>query len=299
MTTVERFAPSPNGALHLGHAFSALLAYDAATAAGGRFLLRVEDLDRTRCRPELVAQALEDLAWLGVAWEEPVWRQSERLDVYAEALASLAARDLLYPCFCSRKEIAAAVSAPQEGDAVGPDGPVYPGTCRGLSEAERAARGRSGAPAALRLDMRKAVAALGGRGVVSKLSFKEIGAGPQREKGRIALDPVALVEVVGDVVLARKDFPTSYHLAVVVDDAAQGVTTVTRGEDLFAATQPHRVLQALLGRPTPQYRHHRLIRDAEGRRLAKRDRDKGLAELRAAGATPEDVRAMVGLAPAR
>lgn len=300
MTVVERFAPSPNGALHLGHAFSALTAFGSARAAGGRFLLRIEDLDRQRCRPELEAAMLEDLAWLGLAWEAPVWRQSTRMSAYAQALESLAARGLIYPCFCSRKEIDAALSAPQEGAAAeaGPDGPVYPGTCRGLAGADRAAAERAGKPAALRLDMRKAIASLGGRGVVKKLSFKELGRGPTGETGRVDLDPEALVERIGDLTLARKDYPTSYHLAVVVDDAAQGVTCVTRGEDLFAATPAHRLLQALLGRPTPDYRHHRLIRDDSGRRLAKRDQDKALAALRAEGATPEDIRRRVGLGAA-
>ena len=297
---VERFAPSPNGYLHLGHAFSALLAHDAAMEAGGRFLLRLEDLDVARSRPEFEEAIYEDLAWLGIAWERPVLRQSERFGAYAEALESLNSRGLLYACGCTRKDIEAALSAPQEGDGrsgraggggeglIGPDGPAYPGTCRGETEA-------GDGPAALRLDMRKAVAVLGGRGVVSKLSFKEIGAGPQGETGRIALDPAFLIEICGDVVLARKDFPASYHLSVVVDDAAQGVSHVTRGEDLFAATFIHRLLQALLGRPTPIYRHHRLIRTPEGKRLAKRDRDAGIRELREAGETPEGVRARLGL----
>ncbi|MEL6977232.1 MAG: tRNA glutamyl-Q(34) synthetase GluQRS [Pseudomonadota bacterium] len=294
---VERFAPSPNGHLHLGHAYSALLAFDAAAAAGGRFLLRLEDLDQARSRPEFVAAIEEDLAWLGLSWEAPVMRQSERFEAYAQALASLSARGLLYPCVCTRKDIDAALSAPQEGDGrgagaagerLGPDGPAYPGTCRNRGAAPEG-------EAALRLDMRKAVAALGGRGVVSKLSFKEIGSGPTGERGRIGLEPEYLVEICGDVVLARKEFAASYHLAVVVDDAAQGVTHVTRGEDLFAATAIQRLLQALLGRPTPTYRHHKLIRTAEGKRLAKRDRDAGLRELRAAGATPEDIRAWLGL----
>ncbi len=292
---VERFAPSPNGALHLGHAYSALLAYDAAKKAKGRFLLRIEDLDRQRCRPELEAAMLDDLRWLGLTWEEPVLRQSTRFGAYEEALASLEARGLLYPCFCSRKDVAAALDAPQEGSEAGPDGPAYPGTCRTLAAPERERRRTSGAPFALRLDMRRAIAALGGAGVVKKLSFKEIGSGPKGEKGRIDLSPDRLVELCGDVALARKDFPASYHLAVTLDDAHQGITTVTRGEDLFAATEIHRLLQALFGRPTPSYRHHRLIRDAEGRRLAKRDKDKALASLRAEGATLDAVRSMVRL----
>lgn len=289
---VERFAPSPNGALHLGHAYSAWLAWDAAQAVGGRFLLRLEDLDAARCRPEHEAALLADLAWLGLSWETPIWRQSARMAAYGDALESLRARGLLYPCVCSRKDIAAALDAPQEGAAaLGPDGPVYPGSCRGRDV--DAAGG-----AALRLDMRKAIAALGGVGVARKLSFVELGAGPAGETGRIDLDPEALLHSVGDVALARKDIGTSYHLAVVVDDAAQGVTHVTRGEDLFGATPIHRILQALLGRPTPAYRHHRLIRTPEGKRLAKRDRDAGIAALRAAGETPERLRAQLALPPA-
>lgn len=297
-SVVERFAPSPNGHLHLGHAFSALLGFDAATGAGGRFLLRLEDLDQARSRPEFEQAIYEDLAWLGIAWEHPVMRQSERFGAYREALASLSARGLLYACDCTRKDIDAALSAPQEGDGrtggdeggapMGPDGPAYPGTCRGSAISPDR-------PAALRLDMRKAVASLGGAGVVSKLSFKETGAGPRGERGRIGLDPDFLIRVCGDVVLARKDFPASYHLSVVVDDAEQGVTHVTRGEDLFAATFIHRLLQALLGRPTPIYRHHRLIRTEAGKRLAKRDRDAGLRELRAAGQTPASIRERLGL----
>lgn len=301
---VERFAPSPNGALHLGHAFSALLASDAARAAGGRFLLRIEDLDAARCRPEYEDAMRADLAWLGIDWEEPVMRQSERRATYADALASLEARGMIYPCYCSRKEIQAALAAPQEGDAEGlasgPDGPVYPGVCRDLSAAQRAERAATGRPAALRLDMRKAIAALGGRGVVGKLSYKELGRtappDPVLAPGRVSLDPAMLTERIGDVVLARKDFPASYHLAVVVDDAAQGVTHVTRGADLAGAAPLHRLLQALLGRPTPSYRHHRLIRDDAGRRLAKRDRDAGVETMRAAGWTPAEIRQMVGLA---
>lgn len=296
---VERFAPSPNGRLHLGHAFSALTAWDAAQSADGRFLVRIEDLDRARARPEHEAALFEDLDWLGVAWERPVLRQSERFPAYREALASLEARELVYPCFCSRKDVAAALSAPQETGATevnaGPDGPAYPGTCRNLSDPERGIRHAQHLPFGVRLDMRKAIASLGGAGVVRKLSFKELGRGPAGERGKITLDPDNLINACGDILLARKDTPASYHLAVVLDDAHQGVTHVTRGEDLFAATPIHRLLQALLGRPTPIYRHHRLIRDESGRRLAKRDRDAGLAELRAADATPADIRVRVGL----
>jgi glutamyl-Q tRNA(Asp) synthetase len=280
---VERFAPSPTGRLHLGHAFSALLAHDAARAAGGRFLLRMEDIDPGRVRPEHEAGIVEDLAWLGLRWDAPPLRQSARLGAYAAALARLEAMGLLYPCACTRREIAAALAAPQEGAPA----EVYPGLCRGRDpEAVRA----GGRPVALRLDLRRALAAAG-RG----LAFEEIGAGPGGETGRIAPDPEEMVARIGDVALGRKDAPASYHLAVVVDDAAQGVTHVTRGEDLFEAAGLHRLLQALLGLPTPVYRHHRLIRDAAGRRLAKRDDARALATLRAEGATPADVRRMVGL----
>ena len=285
-THVERFAPSPTGLLHLGHAYSALLAHDRARKAKGRFLLRIEDIDTTRSRPEYEAAILEDLAWLGIEWEEPVMRQSERFDAYRAVLDQFRERGLLYPCTCTRKQIAAAMSAPQEG-AEGP--PVYPGTCRG--------RGFDGAAGdyALRLDMRKALASLGGAGVVKKLHFKETGKGPNGEKGKIALDMAALIEGVGDIVLARKDIPASYHLSVVLDDAFQEITHVTRGHDLFSATPIHRVLQALTGRPTPLYHHHALIRDETGKRLAKRDDARAIATLRMEGRTPGEVRAMVGL----
>ena len=285
-THVERFAPSPTGLLHLGHAYSALLAHDRARKARGRFLLRIEDIDTTRSRPEYEAAILEDLAWLGIEWEEPVLRQSERFDAYAAVLEQFRERGLIYPCTCTRKQIAAAMSAPQEG-VEGP--PVYPGTCRG-----RGFDGLSG-DYALRLDMRKALVSLGGAGVVGKLHFKETGKGPGGEKGKIALDMSALIEGIGDIVLARKDIPASYHLSVVLDDAYQEITHVTRGRDLFPATPIHRVLQALTGRPTPIYHHHDLIRDGAGRRLAKRDDARAIATLRAEGRTPEEVRAMVGL----
>jgi len=282
MTPVERFAPSPTGRLHLGHAFSAITAHDAARAGAGRFLLRIEDIDAGRCRPEYEAGIVEDLAWLGLRWDAPPLRQSARLPAHAEALARLRAMGLLYPCACTRADIAAAMSAPQEG--AGAAAP-YPGTCRG-----REGVGDDGRPVALRLDMARALA-LAGPG----LWFEELGAGPDGETGRIALDPGALLATVGDVALARKDLGTSYHLAVVADDAWQGVTHVTRGRDLFAATPLHRLLQALLGLPSPRWRHHRLIRDAAGRRLAKRDDARALAALRAEGATPQDIRRMVGL----
>lgn len=277
---VTRFAPSPNGFLHLGHAYSALTAYAAARAAGGRFLLRIEDLDRTRARPELETAVYEDLAWLGLAWEEPVRRQSEHFGEYAADLDRLASLGLLYPCFCTRREIESALTAPH-----GPEGVIYSGTCRGLDAAERARRIAAGEPFARRLDLDHALARVGA------LTFVETGR-------TIAVDPARLRAEIGDVVLARKDVPASYHVAVVHDDALQGVTLVVRGADLAFATPLHRVLQALLGLPIPEYRHHRLITDATGRRLAKRDQAATLRALRAAGATPAAVRARLGLASA-
>ncbi len=256
---VTRFAPSPTGRLHLGHAASAIRAHDYARERGGRFLLRIEDIDGTRSRPEFVAGILEDLAWLGLQWDSLVF-QSERLATYDAALETLKARGLVYPCFCTRAEIAASASAPQ-GDI----GPVYPGTCRHLTADEAAARAHL--PHCWRLDMAKAVAITGG------LAWHDAIA------GTVVAEPMAQ----GDVVLARKDAPASYHLAVTLDDAAQGVTDVVRGVDLFAATDVHRVLQALLGLPVPAYHHHPLVVDAAGRRLAKRDGALSLAEMRAAG----------------
>lgn len=286
---VERFAPSPTGLLHLGHAFSAITAHDAAMAAGGRFLVRIEDIDTTRCRPAFEAALLDDLRWLGLRWDEPVLRQSDRRAAHAAALDALATRGLLYPCTCTRRDIA--LAAPQEG-ASGPDGPVYPGTCRG-----RAFDGLPATPHALRLDMGRAIDALGGARGIARLGFTEIGAGPAGETGRFALDAEALQDRVGDVALGRKDIGVSYHLAVVVDDAFQGVTHVTRGCDLFAAVPLHRLLQALLGLPEPIWRHHRLIRDETGRRLAKRDDARSLALLRAEGADPDHIRVMLGFNP--
>lgn len=288
---ITRFAPSPTGLLHLGHAFSALTAWDMAQATGGQFLLRIEDIDGPRCRPEFEQALYDDLAWLGITWEAPVMRQSERLEAYAAALDALWARGLLYPCTCTRRDIAAAASAPQEGAPLGPDGIVYPGTCREKPRAPAAPR-PSGV--ALRLDMAKAVAALAadpGGG----LFFEETGHGPAGEHGRVAADRAHLLHDIGDVVLARKDIATSYHLAVVLDDAAQGITDVIRGEDLFTATPIHVLLQRLIGLPSPRYHHHRLIRDEMGKRLAKRDDARAIRAYRDAGSSPADVRAMVGL----
>ncbi|MBW8270622.1 tRNA glutamyl-Q(34) synthetase GluQRS [Caldovatus aquaticus] len=276
---VTRFAPSPTGFLHLGHAHAALFGWRLARAApGGRFLLRLEDIDPGRCRPEFAAAILEDLAWLGLDWDGEVRVQSAHLGEYRAALEALAGRGLLYPCFCTRAEIAREVAAAAHAPH-GPDGPLYPGTCRHLSAAERAARIARGEPYALRLDMARALAAAPG-----PLSYAERGA------GRVRCDPARF----GDVVLARKDVPASYHLCVTHDDALQGVTLVTRGEDLRPATDLHRLLQALMGWPEPAYAHHRLLTDAEGRRLAKRDRAATLRALRAAGRTPAEVRAMAG-----
>ena len=270
---VERFAPSPTGRLHLGHAFSALTAWDAAQAASGVFRLRIEDLDQTRARPEFEAGIVEDLEWLGLNWPRPVLRQSVRAAAYSAALETLTEAGLTYRCGCSRRDILAASDAPQEG---GPDGPVYPGTCRSLVSPPQA-------PFAIRINMAKAVARAG------PLDYFEIGA------GRVGVDADWLVEKAGDIVLARKDAAASYHLAVVVDDAHEAVTHVTRGEDLRSATPVHRLLQALLGLPSPVYRHHRLIRDETGRRLAKRHDDLALATLRERGWTVSDVRRAVGL----
>ncbi|KPQ06701.1 MAG: glutamyl-Q tRNA(Asp) synthetase GluQ [Rhodobacteraceae bacterium HLUCCA12] len=276
---ITRFAPSPTGPLHLGHAFSALCAWDQAQAARGRFLLRIEDIDRARCKLRFETAILDDLRWLGLDWPTPVMRQSARMPAYAKALGRLDAMGLTYRCTCTRGDIRAALSAPQEGAPVlGPDGPVYPGTCRGA--------GHDAADAAIRLDMRKAVA-LAGPPV-----FVETG---PIHPGRHAISAEHMIEAVGDIVLARRDIGTSYHLSVVVDDAAQGITLVTRGADLFDATAIHALLQRLLGLPTPGYHHHRLIRDEAGKRLAKRDDARALARFREDGATPADIRAMFGL----
>jgi glutamyl-Q tRNA(Asp) synthetase len=273
MPPVFRFAPSPNGPLHLGHAYSALLNADLARKPGGRLLLRIEDIDETRCKPEYEAAIYEDLRWLGLVWQEPVRRQSEHYGDYRVALAKLDAMDLIYPAFESRAEIAR-ISTRRDPDGA----PVYAGAGKSLSAAERKRRIEAGEPYALRLDMDAAMAR------TDPLTWNEDG----RE---IGADPA----VWGDVILARKDSPTSYHLSVVVDDAAQGVTDVVRGQDLFAATAVHRVLQELLGLPAPRYRHHRLIPDSEGKKLSKSTRATGLRELRAQGKTPVDIRQMVGL----
>lgn len=281
---VTRFAPSPTGFLHLGHAFAALTAHRAAERNHGRFLLRIEDIDTARCRPEYEQAIKHDLNWLGLAFEQPVRRQSEHFSNYAAALKGLEERGLLYPCFCTRKEIAEeiarAATAPH-----GPDGPLYPGTCRRLSKEAREARMSAGQSYALRLDVNKAVTAS-----AQPLMFVERGAGPAGESGEQSARPT----LFGDVVLARKESPTSYHLAVVVDDALQGVTLVTRGNDLFHATHIHRLLQACLGYEPPAYAHHRLILDASGKKFSKRDRAVTLESLRRTGTSPESIRARLG-----
>jgi glutamyl-Q tRNA(Asp) synthetase len=285
---VFRFAPSPNGYLHLGHALSALINADIARASGGRLLLRIEDIDRARSRPEFETAICEDLAWLGPQWEQPVRRQSEHHDDYRAALANLESEGLVYPSFESRAEIAALVAGrerqgpwPRDPDGV----PLYPGAAKDISEAERRRRIDAGEPYALRLDMAAAVTRMGA------LGWREGGHGPSGESGTVAANPAAW----GDVIVARKEMPTSYHLAVVVDDAAQGVTEVVRGQDLFHATGVHRLLQALLGLPAPHYHHHRLVLDTDGRKLSKSTAATGLRELRSAGATPADIRQLVGL----
>lgn len=276
--TVTRFAPSPTGYLHLGHAYSALFSFHQARNLGGRFLLRLEDIDTGRCRPEYETAALEDLSWLGLTWETPVRRQSEHFDDYADALERLTDMGLLYPCFCTRKDIQAEVarspSAPH-----GPDGVLYPGTCRARSPETRRAWMQEGRSYALRLNMAEAVRRTG------PLTWHDRAAGRQE----------ARPDLFGDVVLARKDTPASYHLAVTHDDALQEVTLVTRGLDLFDATHIHRLLQALLELPVPDYHHHGLLTDDTGRRFAKRDKSLTLRALREAGKTAGEVRAMAGI----
>ncbi len=285
---VFRFAPSPNGYLHLGHAYSALLNFDLARRAGGRFLLRIEDIDATRCRPEFEAAIYQDLVWLGITWETPVRRQSEHFSSYRDAVERLAAEGLIYPSFESRAEIARLVAQRETKGTWprDPDGaPLYPGTAKSLSMDERARLIAEGVPYAWRLDIAAAWARAG------ELGWTEHGEGPDGERGAVTARPGAW----GDVVLARKETPTSYHLSVVIDDALQGVTDVVRGQDLFWSTSVHRLLQDLLGLPQPGYRHHRLIRDAGEQKLSKSTVATGLRELRAQGATPADIRGLVGL----
>ena len=287
-TRTFRFAPSPNGYLHLGHSYSALLNHDMAREVGGRLLLRIEDIDASRCRPEYESAIYQDLAWLGLSWQPAVRRQSEHFDDYESAVAKLEAAGLIYPSFESRSEISALAA---EHDRRGhrprdPDGvPLYPGRARKMPRAERERRRRDGEHFALRLAMDAAVARAG------VLTWTETGTGPQGQSGIVAAAP----QLWGDVVLARKGLPTSYHLAVAIDDALQGVTEVVRGQDLFWSTSIHRLLQALLGLPEPIYHHHKLILDAGGRKLSKSTLATSLRELRAAGATAADIRRIVGL----
>jgi glutamyl-Q tRNA(Asp) synthetase len=282
MTSVFRFAPSPNGYLHVGHALSALINFEMAKAQGGRLLLRIEDIDASRCRPEYEAAMYEDLAWLGIYWEEPARRQSDHFGEYRAALQKLEGQGLVYPSFESRAEIARLVG---EREAHGPwardpDGaPLYPGVAKSIPAEERERRIAAGEPYALRLDMKAAIARVG------SLTWQEHAHGP------VAASP----EAWGDVVLARKETPTSYHLSVVVDDALQGATHVVRGQDLYWATSVHRLLQHLLGLPVPRYHHHRLVVDGEGKKLSKSTRATALRDLRAQGVTPADIRAMIGL----
>lgn len=271
MAVVTRFAPSPTGPLHLGHAYAAIVAHDMARAAGGRFLIRIEDIDQSRCRPAWEAQIFQNLEWLGLSWDGTPLRQSEQMPKYLAALETLAPRS--YFCTCTRRDIESALSAPQEGAIIGPDGPVYPGSCRHAAHAQ----------GAMRLNMSAAA---------KPTDFTETG---PEHAGQIKTTVADYSQTIGDIVLARRDLGTSYHLSVVLDDAAAGITHVTRGSDLFDATRIHVLLQDILGLPRPVYHHHPLIRDDQGKRLAKRDDARALSKYRAEGATPVDIRRMIGL----
>ena len=285
---VFRFAPSPNGELHLGHAYSAIVGFEMAQRLGGRFLVRIEDIDLGRCREEFVSAIYEDLRWLGLTWEEPVLRQSKHFDDYRAAAQKLEALGLLYPCFASRNEIAIASENQQLGSD--PDGsPLYPYLHKGLASDVFEARKNAGEPFATRIDMERAIAFAHKRLDGRPLTFTETGSG-------IPTTIEARPERWGDAIIIRKDIPSSYALAVVTDDAGQGVTHVTRGRDLYDATDLQRLLQVLLGFPEPIYHHHRLIEDGTGRKLSKSERDTSIRRLRAAGATPLDIRVMVGCA---
>lgn len=280
-----RFAPSPTGPLHLGHAYSAILAFDMATHQGGEFLLRIEDIDQSRSRTAWTQQIYDDLEWLGLSWPEPVMFQSDRHSAYTAKLHQLWRRELLFPCCCNRKDISEAASAPQEGVAlIGPDGIVYPGTCLKTPCDHTQDRPLD---TALRLNIQHLEPHTKG--------FEETGAGPNGETGHITTTHAQVIKEVGAIVLARKDMGTSYHLSVVLDDAAQGITHVVRGQDLFEATKIHVLLQQLLEFPTPVYHHHALIRDDTGKRLAKRDDARAISKYRDDGYTPADIRKMVGL----
>ena len=280
-----RFAPSPTGPLHLGHAYSAMLAYDMAKRLGGEFLLRIEDIDQSRARASWTQMIYDDLEWLGLEWSEPVIVQSTRHSVYQKALGALWKQGFLYVCHCNRKDILAAASAPQEGSPmIGPDGVIYPGTCRSLVNDIANPRPQD---AALRLKL---------CGEPNQnYTFNEVGTGPDGETGIITSTHAQMITEVGDIVLSRKDMGTSYHLSVVLDDAAQGITHVVRGQDLFEATKIHVLLQSLLDLPTPIYHHHDLIRDDQGKRLAKRDDARAIAKFRDEGYMADDIRKLVGL----
>lgn len=285
---VTRFAPSPTGFLHIGHAYAALTAWQAARDSGGKFLLRIEDIDLARCRTEFEQAIFEDLSWLGMSWDTPVRRQSQHFDDYSAAINRLELKGVVYPCFCTRQEIAAeiarAAAAPHADELVAG---CYPGTCRSLSATDRAERIAKGTSYALRLDCEKALVSIGGQ----ELGFEELGSGPEGQRGYERAHP----EWIGDIVLARKELPTSYQLAVVVDDASQGVSLVTRGQDLFTATHIQRLMQALLGLPTPRYLHHRLILNRDGKKFSKRDGAVTIRSLRNSGASPEQIRRMIGM----
>lgn len=293
-TQVFRFAPSPNGRLHLGHAYSALLNEQMAREAGGRLLLRIEDIDSTRCTPEFEAGVLEDLDWLGVEWERPARRQSDHFTDYEKALQKLVSGGLVYPAFMSRGEIRAYIADAEECGRRwprDPDGtPLYPAAERHISDRKRKRLMESGAPFAWRLDMEEALSR-----IPQRLEWQEDGSGPDGQTGVVQADPAAW----GDVILARRDIPTSYHLSVIVDDALQGVTNVVRGRDLFHATSVHRLLQRILDLPEPRYFHHDLVLGPDGRKLSKSNGDTALAELRQAGQTPDDIREMLGFGAMR
>ncbi|MEH6525641.1 MAG: tRNA glutamyl-Q(34) synthetase GluQRS [Sneathiella sp.] len=278
MKYITRFAPSPTGNLHLGHLYSASLAMQAAKETGGIFLLRLEDIDGGRCHPEYEQGIYEDLSWLGFKWEEPVRRQSDHMEDYAALISRLSDRGLIYPCFCTRREITAEIARSNSAPH-GPEGPAYPGICKGLTDRDRQRNFQFTKPYALRLNMDNAIANLD----LTSLRFHE------QDKGYIQCDPLPF----GDVVLARKETPTSYHLSVTFDDAIQGVNHIIRGQDLLPSTHIHRLLQALLELPTPSYHHHGLISDGKGRRLSKRDKDATIKSLREYGYQPEEVRKMV------
>ncbi|GJL96845.1 MAG: tRNA glutamyl-Q(34) synthetase GluQRS [Hyphobacterium sp.] len=285
---ITRFAPSPTGQLHLGHAYSALIVFEAARKAGGRFLLRIEDIDTIRCSPEFEVGIFEDLDWLGLEWEEPVRRQSEHFDDYFAVIDALATRSLVYRCFKTRKEVMEEIGRAPHHPGEGPDGIIYPGPSEPMSIDEDAARIAAGDPFAWRLSMQAVEEALGD---LSHLTFTEIGAGPNGETGECVIQP----DFIGDVILARKDIGTSYHIAVTLDDALQDISHVIRGQDLFFATSLHRILQELLDLPVPVYQHHELMTGEDGERFTKRDKSETLASLRESGVKAADIREQFGI----